>query len=78
MHPQGPGRTQTLLQTRRELDGGPAREDVVRVKETANDAQLWGDQVCVWGGLSSPLGLEGPAGPLKQGHQAACSLGVRA
>lgn len=77
MLPQGPGRTQALLQARRELGGGPAREGVVRVKETASDAQLWGDQVCV-GGLSSPLGLEGPAGPLKQGHRAACGLGVRA
>lgn len=54
--------------------------DVVRVEETANDAQLWGDQG--WGGGAfSPLGLEGqegPAGPPQQRRQATCGLGVAA
>lgn len=54
--------------------------DVVRVEETANDAQLWGDQG--WGGGAfSPLGLEGqegPAGPPQQRRQATCGLGVGA
>lgn len=66
MLPQGPGRTQTLLQTRKELDGGPAREDVVRVKETASDAQLWGDQVCVCGAVLS-AGPGGASGATEAG-----------
>ena len=65
--PQGSGRTQSLLQTHRELDGGPAREDVVRVKETANDAQLWGDQVCVWGCPPRGATEAGAPGSLRPG-----------
>ena len=65
--PQGSGRTQSLLQTHRELDGGPAREDVVRVKETANDAQLWGDQVCVGGCPPRGATEAGAPGSLRPG-----------
>lgn len=53
---------------------------MVRVEKTANDVQLWGDQVCVWGGWACfcPLGLEGQEGPPKQQDQATCSLEVGA